>query len=96
MTGWLNVVGIDAGGLDGLAATTRNLVARAELLVGGKRHLAMVANDNARKLAWEFPLDNIVAELTRAKISGSWCWQPAILCPSGSVPSLRGISRRTS
>jgi precorrin-6Y C5,15-methyltransferase (decarboxylating) len=67
VTGWLNVVGIDAGGLDGLAATTRNLVARAELLVGGKRHLAMVANDNARKLAWEFPLDNIVAELTRAK-----------------------------
>lgn len=67
MTGWLNVIGIDAGGLDGLAATARNLIERAELLVGGKRHLAMVANDNARKIAWEFPLDNIVAELTRAK-----------------------------
>lgn len=67
MNGWLNVVGIDAGGLDGLSAPARNLVERAELLVGGKRHLAMVANDNARKLAWEFPLDNIVAEITSAK-----------------------------
>lgn len=67
MSGWLNVVGIDAGGLDSLAAPARNLIEQAELLVGGKRHLAMVANDNARKLAWEFPLDNIVAELTSAK-----------------------------
>ena len=67
MSGWLNVVGLDAGGLEGLTAPARTLVENAELLVGGKRHLALVTNDNARKLTWEFPLDNIVSEITHAK-----------------------------
>ena len=67
MSGWLHVVGIGAGGLDTLAGPARTLIETADLLVGGERHLSMVANDSARKLAWSFPLDGIVATLREAK-----------------------------
>ncbi len=66
MSAWLNVVGIGADGLSGLPATSRTLIETAELIVGGERHLAMVANDAARKLTWEFPLDGLVQEITAA------------------------------
>lgn len=66
MSAWLNVVGIGADGLSGLPATSRTLVETAELIVGGERHLAMVENDTARKLTWEFPLDGLVQEITAA------------------------------
>ncbi len=67
MTAWLNIVGIGAGGLDDLTPSARTLIETAELLVGGERHLAMAANDRARKLAWAFPLDGIVAEIRAAQ-----------------------------
>jgi len=67
MSAWLNVVGIGADGLSGLPATSRTLVETAELIVGGERHLAMVENDEARKIAWEFPLDGLVQEITAAR-----------------------------
>ncbi|MBT5570001.1 MAG: precorrin-6y C5,15-methyltransferase (decarboxylating) subunit CbiE [Alphaproteobacteria bacterium] len=67
MSAWLKIVGIGAGGLDDLSGPARTLIASAELLVGGERHLAMVANDDARKLAWKFPLDGIVREINAAR-----------------------------
>ncbi len=67
MSAWLNVVGIGADGLSGLPATSRTLVETAELIVGGERHLAMVENDDARKITWEFPLDRLVQEITAAQ-----------------------------
>ena len=42
MTPWLSIVGIGEDGLDGLGRAARMLVDRAEVLVGGERHLAMV------------------------------------------------------
>tara|TARA_R110002110_G_scaffold415612_6_gene652128 strand:- start:156389 stop:157612 length:1224 start_codon:yes stop_codon:yes gene_type:complete len=69
MSAWLNIVGVGADGLAGLPATSRTLVETAELIVGGDRHLAMVTNGSARKLAWEFPLDGLVQEITAARAS---------------------------
>ena len=54
MSAWLNIVGIGAGGPQDLPGPARALIANAELLVGGERHLSMVDNDTARKLAWKF------------------------------------------
>ena len=53
---WLSIVGIGEDGLDGLSAAALALVARAELLVGGERHLAMIPEDGRRRIVWPKPL----------------------------------------
>ena len=63
MKPWLRIVGIGEDGLAGLAAPARALVDDAEVLVGGERHLAMVADHTAEKLTWESPLKATVARL---------------------------------
>lgn len=52
---WLSVVGIGEDGLDGLSPAARALVAAAETLVGGARHLAMVPPDGRERLSWPSP-----------------------------------------
>ncbi|WP_213770797.1 precorrin-6y C5,15-methyltransferase (decarboxylating) subunit CbiE [Bradyrhizobium sp. dw_78] len=54
-TPWLSILGIGEDGLDGLSAAARDLLARAELVVGGNRHLALVAALNKPTLEWETP-----------------------------------------
>lgn len=54
---WLAVVGLGEDGLDGLAPAARTLVARAETLVGGARHLALAApGPGVETLTWQAPL----------------------------------------
>ena len=59
MTRWLSIVGIGDDGLDGIAPSARALVDRAEVLVGGERHLAMVPDDGTERIAWPSPLSDI-------------------------------------
>ena len=40
-TRWLSIVGIGEDGADGLSPVAQKLIASAELVVGGKRHLAL-------------------------------------------------------
>ena len=40
---WLSIVGIGEDGIDGLSAVARGLVGGAEIVFGGKRHLALAA-----------------------------------------------------
>ena len=63
MTPWLTVVGIGDDGLDGLGAASRALIDNAEVLVGGDRHLTMLAGHPAEHLGWQFPLDPLIEEL---------------------------------
>ncbi len=63
MTPWLHVVGIGAEGLAGLAPAARAVVENAEVLIGGKRHLAMVPEGPAERLAWGSPLEDTVKEI---------------------------------
>lgn len=67
MSAWLSIVGIGEGGPDDLSGPARTLVETAEILVGGERHLAMVSNENVRKLRWQFPLDGIVKKINAAR-----------------------------
>jgi precorrin-6Y C5,15-methyltransferase (decarboxylating) len=63
---WLAIVGIGEDGLDGLSPAAARLVAQAGLLVGGKRHLAMVPPGPAERMSWPSPLtDAIPAILAR-------------------------------
>jgi precorrin-6B C5,15-methyltransferase / cobalt-precorrin-6B C5,C15-methyltransferase len=61
---WLSIVGIGEDGIDGLTATARGLVSAAELVFGGKRHLAL-AGPLIRGAArpWPSPFDRAVAEV---------------------------------
>jgi precorrin-6Y C5,15-methyltransferase (decarboxylating) len=63
----VTVVGIGADGWQGLAATAQELVAAAEVVLGGERHLAMVPHrhDQVRE-SWPSPLrDGLPALLDR-------------------------------
>lgn len=65
---WLSIVGIGEDGWDGLNAEARRLVAAAELLYGGARHLAHLppAATAAPRIPWPSPmapaLDEILSE----------------------------------
>ncbi len=63
MTRWLSVIGIGEDGLAGLSPTARALVEAAEILVGGARHVAMVPDGAAERIAWERPFERSVAAL---------------------------------
>jgi precorrin-6Y C5,15-methyltransferase (decarboxylating) len=52
---WLSIIGIGEDGLDGLSAAARERLARAELIVGGRRHLALAASLGKPTLEWETP-----------------------------------------
>ena len=41
---WLSIVGIGEDGVDGLGANARGLIGAAEIVFGGKRHLALAAS----------------------------------------------------
>jgi precorrin-6Y C5,15-methyltransferase (decarboxylating) len=73
---WLSVVGIGEDGLSGLSAIAsggalpiaRSLVERAEVIVGGKRHLAMLPPDDPReKLIWTSPISDSIEEILRRR-----------------------------
>jgi precorrin-6Y C5,15-methyltransferase (decarboxylating) len=70
VTAWLSVVGIGEEGVAGLTPAARALIESAEVLAGGKRHLALVPEEDAggaqqERLIWASPLaatlDRIVA-----------------------------------
>ncbi len=62
---WLTVVGIGDDGLAGLSPAARALVSTAELLVGGERHQAMVAETSAERLTWAAGLDTAMDVIAR-------------------------------
>jgi precorrin-6B C5,15-methyltransferase / cobalt-precorrin-6B C5,C15-methyltransferase len=55
---WLAVVGIGEDGIDGLSPAARRLLAQAEFVVGGKRHLALAGHLTAETLLWPSPIEN--------------------------------------
>lgn len=63
MTPWLAIVGMGEDGLDGVAPLGRALIDRAEVLIGGARHLAMVPDDGRERLAWPSPLSALVEDI---------------------------------
>jgi precorrin-6B C5,15-methyltransferase / cobalt-precorrin-6B C5,C15-methyltransferase len=63
---WLSVVGIGDDGLTGLSPIAHSLLDQAEIIFGGKRHLAMLPiNDSRTQLVWQSPfresIDKIIS-----------------------------------
>lgn len=63
MTGSLQIVGIGADGLDGLAPSARAALDSAEVLVGGRRHHDLTAGITADRIAWPSPFDALLDRL---------------------------------
>ncbi|MBD2455052.1 precorrin-6y C5,15-methyltransferase (decarboxylating) subunit CbiE [Nostoc sp. FACHB-87] len=61
---WLSIIGIGEDGLQGLSAIARSIIAQAEVIIGGDRHLAMLPSDDQRqKIPWTSPFSASVAEI---------------------------------
>lgn len=65
---WLTIVGLGEDGLDGLTDLTRSLIANAEIVFGGARHLDLVSHLNlAEKRRWQSPIETSVEEVARLR-----------------------------
>src|SRR5580704_1602490 len=61
---WLSIVGIGEDGTDGLGPLARRLIEGADIVFGGKRHLALAKNlIRGAARAWPSPFDGAVAEV---------------------------------
>src|SRR5215470_12353741 len=61
---WLSIVGIGEDGVDGLTPTARGLIAAAEIVFGGKRHLALAASlIRGAARPWPTPFDRAADEV---------------------------------
>jgi precorrin-6B C5,15-methyltransferase / cobalt-precorrin-6B C5,C15-methyltransferase len=63
---WLSIVGIGEDGIDGLSAAARGLISAAEIVFGGKRHLALAASAiRGAARPWPSPFDGAAEEVMR-------------------------------
>jgi precorrin-6Y C5,15-methyltransferase (decarboxylating) len=77
-TRWLSIVGIGEDGIEGLSPVAQKLVASAELVVGGKRHLGLAgALIRGRTLAWPSPIGEALPEIERHR------GRPVVVLASG-------------
>jgi precorrin-6Y C5,15-methyltransferase (decarboxylating) len=61
---WLSIVGIGEDGVDGLSSVARGLIADAEIVFGGKRHLELAgALIRGAVRPWPTPFDRAVADV---------------------------------
>ncbi len=67
MTPWLAVIGIGEDGWSGLSGAARGLVEGAELVVGGARHLSLIAENARETLAWRSPLSDTLPDIARRR-----------------------------
>jgi precorrin-6B C5,15-methyltransferase / cobalt-precorrin-6B C5,C15-methyltransferase len=75
---WLSIVGIGEDGVQGLSPVAQKLIASAELVVGGKRHLGLaIGLIRGRRLAWPSPIDAALPEIEKHR------GRPVVVLASG-------------
>ncbi|TMV12989.1 precorrin-6y C5,15-methyltransferase (decarboxylating) subunit CbiE [Arenibacterium halophilum] len=60
---WLSIIGLGEDGPDGLSPATRQALARAEIVMGPLRHLALLGETGAETIAWPVPFADGVERL---------------------------------
>ncbi|MBV8766704.1 MAG: precorrin-6y C5,15-methyltransferase (decarboxylating) subunit CbiE [Hyphomicrobiales bacterium] len=63
MKAWLSLIGIGEDGIEALSPAAKRLIQGAELVVGGKRHLALAGEFAGEALAWPSPLTDALAAI---------------------------------
>jgi precorrin-6Y C5,15-methyltransferase (decarboxylating) len=64
---WITVVGLGEAGLAGLSAQARAAVDRAQVLIGGERHLALVPTEGAERMTWRTPLRDTMVDIAERR-----------------------------
>jgi precorrin-6B C5,15-methyltransferase / cobalt-precorrin-6B C5,C15-methyltransferase len=63
---WLSIVGIGEDGIEGLNPVARGLIGSAEIVFGGRRHLALAASlIRGAQRPWPSPFDGVAEEVLR-------------------------------
>jgi precorrin-6Y C5,15-methyltransferase (decarboxylating) len=63
---WLSIIGIGEDGVDGLSPVAQRLVADAELVIGGKRHLALADPlIKSQRLSWPSPIGDVLPDIEK-------------------------------
>jgi precorrin-6B C5,15-methyltransferase / cobalt-precorrin-6B C5,C15-methyltransferase len=60
---WLSLIGIGEDGADALSPAARTLLAQAQLVVGGARHLALAGPLAAKTMTWPSPMAAAIPEI---------------------------------
>jgi precorrin-6Y C5,15-methyltransferase (decarboxylating) len=63
-TPWLTVLGLGEDGLDGLSSANRQVLDRAEVIMGPPRHLSLVPETGAERIEWPVPFSDGLPILT--------------------------------
>ncbi|WP_058275837.1 bifunctional cobalt-precorrin-7 (C(5))-methyltransferase/cobalt-precorrin-6B (C(15))-methyltransferase [Ruegeria atlantica] len=61
---WLSVLGLGEDGLDGLSPASRQVLERAEIIMGPPRHLSLIPDTGAQRVDWPVPFSNGLPILT--------------------------------
>ena len=96
---WLSVVGIGEDGTAGLSAAALALVDDAEVLIGGDRHLSMLADDERPRIPWPSPLSALVERIADYRSNRVACWRvatPSVSDRLDTVPTFRDGRHRHS
>ncbi len=81
---WLSIIGLGEDGRDGLSNAARSLIQTAKLVIGGKRHLALVQDLAQNTLAWPTPLEAAISDILELR------GQPVVILASGD-PFYHGV-----
>ncbi len=60
---WLSVIGIGEAGLAEVSQLARGFIDRASLVVGGKRHLAMLDDSPQTRMVWTSPIETAIESI---------------------------------
>ncbi|WP_170417664.1 precorrin-6y C5,15-methyltransferase (decarboxylating) subunit CbiE [Ruegeria atlantica] len=61
---WLSVLGLGEDGLDGLSPASRQVLERAEIIMGPPRHLSLIPDTGAKRVEWPVPFSDGLPILT--------------------------------
>ena len=64
---WLGLVGIGEDGIDGVVPAAHRLLAQADFVVGGRRHLALAGSLEAETMAWPSPIENALDAIEKRR-----------------------------
>ena len=75
---WLSIIGIGEDGVAGLSSVAQRIVSDADLVLGGKRHLALADSlIRGRRLSWPSPIGDVLPEIEKHR------GQPVAVLASG-------------
>ena len=64
---WLSIIGIGERGLDGLTNEAKIMITKAEVVIGGKRHLSFLPESKQERISWPHPISALVDKISEFK-----------------------------